>query len=271
VLMWAIAALAGWALLRDQAQQALALLLVPAWMICEFESRAYWHIGQFAYQGRILFAWAILYMTFFVGSRRKVVQGILFAASAVASIVGVGMMLASWNSWSSDQTFLPFSLRVWAWVIIAAVPLVVAAFHGHKGLIPIAAAIGLATVLPWCYHIKHFSHDYSDGHTNMHNYSIPNLAAHALVAGFAVFLCWWGVRLASRLLVNFGILGFALAVTWFYFSDILDKFGRSLGLIGLGVLFLAGGWALEKLRRRIVAGMAGPIPSQTPSAEGGAQ
>ena len=31
---------------------------------------------------------------------------------------------------------------------------------------------------------------------------------------------------------------------------------RSLGLIGLGVLFLAGGWALEKMRRRILAHMA---------------
>ena len=33
VLMWALAVLAGWALLRDQAQQTLALLLVPAWML----------------------------------------------------------------------------------------------------------------------------------------------------------------------------------------------------------------------------------------------
>ena len=30
---------------------------------------------------------------------------------------------------------------------------------------------------------------------------------------------------------------------------------RSLGLIGLGILFLAGGWALEKTRRGLVAGM----------------
>jgi hypothetical protein len=44
-------------------------------------------------------------------------------------------------------------------------------------------------------------------------------------------------------------------VAWFYFSDILDKVGRSLGLIGLGVLFLAGGWALEKTRRSLVARM----------------
>ncbi len=32
VLLWALAAFAGWALLRDQAQQTLALLLLPAWI-----------------------------------------------------------------------------------------------------------------------------------------------------------------------------------------------------------------------------------------------
>jgi hypothetical protein len=31
--------------------------------------------------------------------------------------------------------------------------------------------------------------------------------------------------------------------------------GRSLGLIGLGVLFLAGGWVLEKMRRRLLGRM----------------
>jgi hypothetical protein len=29
--------------------------------------------------------------------------------------------------------------------------------------------------------------------------------------------------------------------------------GRSLGHIGLGILFLAGGWALEKTRRGLMA------------------
>jgi hypothetical protein len=42
-------------------------------------------------------------------------------------------------------------------------------------------------------------------------------------------------------------------VGWFYFSDIMSKLNRSLGLIGLGILFLAGGWALEKMRRRMLA------------------
>ena len=83
----------------------------------------------------------------------------------------------------------------------------------------------------------------------------PNLAAHLLVAAFAVFIIWWGVRHASQVLVNLGIVGFAVAVGWFYFSDIFDKMGRSLGLIGLGILFLAGGWALERTRRKLVLRM----------------
>ena len=63
------------------------------------------------------------------------------------------------------------------------------------------------------------------------------------------------MRQASQALVNLGIVGFAITVFWFYFSDIFDKLDRSLGLIGLGILFLAGGWALEKTRRNLVSGM----------------
>ena len=46
---------------------------------------------------------------------------------------------------------------------------------------------------------------------------------------------------------------------------------RSLGLIGLGVLFLAGGWALEKMRRRILARMAPAAPPAPAQSTGGAQ
>ena len=67
-------------------------------------------------------------------------------------------------------------------------------------------------------------------------------------------------RPAARL-VNLGIVYFAIAVGWFYFSNIFDKVGRSLGLIGLGVLFLAGGWALEITRRRLLARMNMPLGS----------
>lgn len=261
VLLWALAALAGWMLLRDQAQQTLALLLIPAWIVCALSYYSGGYIGSDVYMGRVLFTWAILYLTFFAGSRRRLVEGMLFAAATVAAVTGVSMMLSSWTSWSAEQTFIPFSARVWAWVAIAALPLIVAAFHGHKGLIPVAAAIAFVLALPWCYRSWTETYTYAGAGTHTWVRTAPDLLAHALVAGFAVFICGWGVRLASRALVNLGIVGFAAAVGWFYFSDIFSALGRSLGLIGLGVLFLAGGWALEKMRRRILARMEQASPA----------
>jgi hypothetical protein len=65
----------------------------------------------------------------------------------------------------------------------------------------------------------------------------------------------WGLRQQQRLVVNIGVLGFALSITGFYFSSIFDKLGRSLGLIGMGVLFIGGGWFLERTRRRLLGRM----------------
>ena len=273
VLLWALAALAGWALLHDQAQQILALLLVPAWIFCELDFRMSGHIGEGVYMGRVLFAWAILYITFFIGSRRRVVQGILFAVSIIAALLAIYGMLSAWESGNSSQSFIPFGIRVWAWIAIAAIPLFVAAFHGHKGLVPIIASIAFCLAMPWCYHSITESYLAPNGISNTWVRTDPNLLAYALVAAFAVFLCWWGVRLVSRALVNLGIVGFAASVAWFYFSDILNKMNRSLGLIGLGILFLAGGWALERMRRRIFAGMAPAEPPDEIAADatGGTQ
>jgi hypothetical protein len=58
-----------------------------------------------------------------------------------------------------------------------------------------------------------------------------------------------------------------VVVIWFYFADIFDKLDRSLALIGLGILFLAGGWALEKTRRKLVGGMGNVDVSANPSEE----
>ena len=253
ILLWAVAALAGWVLLQDEAQQTLTLLLFPAWILAEFSYYAEGHIGEEVYIGRFLVVWAVLYLTVFLGSKHKAAQGILFAVSAIAAVTGIVLLAEGWSSWG-EQTFLPFGTRVWGWAVIAVLPLCFSVVRLRKSSVPVAAAIVFSLALPWCQRIWTETFNYG-AYRHTYTRNEPNLAAHALVAAFTVFLVWWGVHHASRALVNLGIVGFALAVGWFYFSDIYGAVSRSLGLIGLGILFLAGGWALEKMRRSLVAGM----------------
>jgi uncharacterized membrane protein len=319
VLMWAVAALAGWILLHDEAQQTLTLLLFPAWILSEFSYYAEGHIGENVYVGRFLIVWAVLYLTFFIGSKCKAVPSISFIVGAVAASVGTGILLEGWHSWG-DTTFLALGLRTWGWVDIAAIPLFFALFKFRKSVIPVVVAICFSVALPFCQRIWTESwNGYGGSHyTSVRNE--PSLVAHALVAAFsifviwwgfrqlfqslaglgviwfalnaiwfsnshifgdfsriliaqileasvAIFVIWWGVRLASKWLVNIGIAGFAVVVIWFYFADIFDKLDRSLALIGLGILFLAGGWALEKTRRKLVGGMGNVDVSANPSEE----
>jgi hypothetical protein len=213
-------------------------------MLSEFSYYAQGHIGEQVYIGRFLIVWAVLYLTFFIGSERKILRGILFASSAIGGMTAVILLLDGWSSWGA-ATYLPLGLRTWSWIVIAAIPLLFAVFKFSKSVIPVSVAIAFSIALPWTIYASRGSY----------LFSASRLAAHALVAAFCIFLIWWGVRQLSQALVNLGIVGFALTVIWFYFSNIFDKLDRSLGLIGLGVLFLAGGWALEKTRRRLVGDM----------------
>lgn len=267
ILLWAIAGVFGWMLLRDQAQQTLTLLLFPAWLVCEWSYAAQNHIGEDIYIGRFLFVWAILYLTLFIGTDRRVVRGILFAASAIAAVTSMFSLLDTWHSWYGMQPYPPLRTRFWGWVGIAAIPVLFSLARVRRsagspttGLrrwgvstVPVLAAIAFVIALPWCYK----SWAMRDGYGKYYGTNTePNLAAHAIVAAFCVFLIWWGVTQVSRGLVNLGIVGFGATVAWFYFSNLFDKMGRSLGLIGLGVLFLAGGWALERTRRGLLTHMA---------------
>jgi uncharacterized membrane protein len=69
----------------------------------------------------------------------------------------------------------------------------------------------------------------------------------------SIGLIVWGLMEARKERINLGVAGFALTVLFFYFSNVMDKLGRSASLIGLGLLFLLGGWLLERTRRQLVA------------------
>jgi hypothetical protein len=85
----------------------------------------------------------------------------------------------------------------------------------------------------------------------------PEAIGYVWCAAGAVGLVAWGLRDGRPERINLGVAGFAITLLSFYFSNVMDKFGRSLGLMGLGALFLLAGWALERTRRRLLAQIAG--------------
>jgi hypothetical protein len=72
----------------------------------------------------------------------------------------------------------------------------------------------------------------------------------------AVGMVAWGIYELRAERINLGMAGFALTIVFFFFSSVMDKLGRSASLMTLGVLFVGGGWYGEKLRRKLVAGLA---------------
>ena len=252
VLLWALCAAAGWLLLRDQFQQTLTLLLVPAWIVCEWTDRTHLYDGSDLYMARILAVIGAVYIAAFLHSRKRVVFGILFSVGAIVLPISVGLLTEGWNGigYQQQRGFVPLSYRV-AVIVITLIAIALATLRDKQSTAPVFVIAALAWALPWT-EIT-ISNTYS-GRTYTH--SEPNILTYAAVAAAAVFLVAWGVHISAKALVNYGMVAFAFTVMWFYFSSVMDKLGRSLGLITLGVLFLAGGWLLERTRRRLVSSMS---------------
>jgi uncharacterized membrane protein len=250
VMLWGLSALAGWWLLRDQFQQTLALLLVPAWLLSEWMDRAYYYNGSGVYLARMIAVIAAVYLTAFLYSRRRVVFGLLFGVGGIVLYYCIAVLSDGWAyryGFGYQWGFLPMSLRMTALVVVL-LSLGLGWIASRQCVVPAGVVAAVAFALPWAQtKIKETG---MGGMTWQR--SEPSVAAYAMVATACAFLAWWGVREASKALVNYGIAGFAVTVVWFYFSSVMDKLGRSLGLIVLGVLFLAGGWMLESMRRKLV-------------------
>ena len=168
--------------------------------------------------------------------------------------VAIGLLIEGWwPSYAHDRWgFVPFFWRFATGVFVVCIA-GICVFADRRTSVPVAAAILLGYALPWTQ--TRLTADTFNGQP--YSYTGPGLLAYALVAAAAIALVVWGVHTVSRALVNYGTAAFACSVMWFYFSDVMGKLDRSLGLILLGVLFLAGGWALERTRRKLVGGMEG--------------
>ena len=129
------------------------------------------------------------------------------------------------------------AVRLLAWAVAIIMPLALAWLLRGRDAVWIIAA------LAWALLLAQVSPRTDAGELVM--YGLLEFGAGGVVL--------WGLRDGQRLAVNVGVLGFALATLGFYFASLYDRFGRALGLIGLGVLFIGGGWLLERARRRLIA------------------
>ena len=138
------------------------------------------------------------------------------------------------------------------WVIAYGAPLALAyALRGRAAWPVLVAAVWVRLVGAMASRTSPYSEQALDWH---------EIGMYALCGLGSALLAWWGIVEARRERVNLGVAGFGLAVIFFYFASVMDKLGRSLSLITLGLLLLFGGYALERARRRLLERMSEAAP-----------
>ena len=238
ILWWAVGAVAGWVLLRQIPQLLLLAILVPAWLQSEWIVLVHERVGSAS--GRLmasgLLLLALAYLTAPVPGRPSDVRRALMWLGGIALLpaaLSIALIHAS-GAWPYDSTAIPAAHRILGWTLALALPILVAFALRRVDAWPMLAAVAWLLVLLWL----------GDLSAKVSLYGWWALGAIGLVA--------WGVHDGRGERVNLGAAIFAATVITFYFSQVMDKLGRSASLVGFGLLFLAGGWVLERIRRRLI-------------------
>ncbi len=254
ILLWAVGALAGWLLLRQWPQSVLLALLVPAWLAGEWEVRT----QGYAYSSRLILDGLLLlsltYLTAQTGNEDSVARrglawigGISLLPLTILAFVEERALLWSWRA----RPEVPEMVHVFGWIIGIGAPLLLAFVLRRKD-------VWLnALFAVWVLVIGTFQPEVTSATGPLRVYAWDSLGPYFWAGLGALGLIGWGLLERRRERINLGIAGFAVTIVIFYFSDVMDKLGRSASLIGLGVLFLFGGWALERTRRELVARVSG--------------
>ena len=246
-LLWAIGAALGWAILRDWVQGFLVTLLVPVWMAGEWIVFAERHRGgdKILCEGLLLLA--ISYISATIGERPSSFRRALAAAGELPLIPLAITLTALGREFYSSRGDLDLRWVILGWTLAFSLPLLVALLlRGRAAWINLVAAV-------WVLLLGTTSYNYSAYNSPMLTHPWDTLGPYILGALGSVGLVAWGLFESRRERINLGVASFALTVLIFYFSSVMDKLGRSASLIGMGLLFLLGGWGLEKMRRRLVA------------------
>ena len=246
IMLWAIGAVAAWLVLRHSVQAVFAALLIPFWLGGEWIVRAGDHIGTALILAVFTAMLALSYLTVPTGGLRDGLRKSLHLIGGIVLVPAciVVIFTAAEQRYSSYYSRPPISTTTMmlGWILALGLPVLFsAAMRRERALYNLVGAA-------WLFAVAQF------------NYRDPSreLAVYALCAVASIGLIAWGLRELQKNYINVGVVGFALTVIFFYFSNVMDKLGRSFALITGGILFLVGGYFLEKVRRKLVRQLATP-------------
>ena len=244
VMLWAIGAAIAWWLLRDWTQGMLVGLLVPFWLFGEWEVRVIdvYHRGD--YLGvAFLLGLAVTYLSSLRETDNEPLRRALATIGAIAMVTLIPILVFTSNLeshwWGGNhRRLMPMSIRVIGWIFALVTPLLVA------WLLRASKTWQNALAAAWIWGFFEICR-------------IWDPEKHIPFYGWALLGCvgliFWGVQDRRKERINLGMAGFGATIIAFYFSDFLDKFGRSTVLISMGLVFLVGGYYMERLRRKLIA------------------
>ena len=233
ILLWGVGAAMAWYILRHWTQAVLAAILFPYWLGGEWVVR-YPHAYLLPISAGVC-ALSLTYLTARRNSDDSPLRRALGWLGCAALLPATAVLAA--EHWTQSGPFVSGTV---GWAIALLGPLAVAVWlRGRE-------ALWNACAMPWIVALAALN---QGGENTLLVYAWCALGAAALTA--------WGIRDTRPERVNLGVAGFAITVLTFYFSSVMDKLGRSMSLMGLGLLFLGGGWLLEKTRRRLILQLRG--------------
>jgi uncharacterized membrane protein len=249
-LLWALGAgVAAW-LLRDWPQVLWVAILAPAWLAAEWASSFPWYrmISGGAVESVIPFGLVVLSATYLSATARGLDASwrhALARLGAVALVVTASGLASSGEfPLETHGEPVPTALLALGWSVAIALPLAVSVLLRRKHAWPVVIAAALAGIvvaldpaIAW-----------------------QRFCIYLVYAIGSVGVVGWGLLDRERLRVNLGVLGFALTLLVFYFSSLFDMLGRALGLIGMGLLCIGGGWLVERTRRQLIARLGEGAP-----------
>jgi uncharacterized membrane protein len=230
VMLWAIGALAGWLLLRQWPQLAVAAILIPWWLVGEWTERTSGAAEVSAVSAAAVLLLAICYLSVASAFVYAWLGGIALLPAAIV----LALSHAAWGNRGSAHAASGLALAL-------AGPLAFSFLHrGWRVWVDAVAALWVLGL-------------YALAGADVH------AATYAWCALGCIGLIAWGVYELGPSRVNLGMAGFALTVICFFFSDVMGKLDRSFSLLILGTLFLGGGWYWEKVRRQLVVQSQGGV------------